>query len=145
MTQASYHHSYVLASAGLLVVALKARWHLLMPLWTTGMICDLLFGQVNGRRMQAVHFAGGCLSSQSESPADIREPVYRHFCSFSCWYRHLLSYLFLAETERKAAKQVTQQIHMQFSTRLLEFVTLDITCGLLSCNVRKEGRNERKT
>lgn len=59
MTQASCHHSYVLASAGLLAVALKARWHLLMPLRTTGMICGLFFGQVNGGRMQAMHLAGG--------------------------------------------------------------------------------------
>jgi len=112
MMQASYHRSYVLASAGLLPVVLKARWHLLIPLWTTGMICELLFGQVNGRRMQAVHLAGGCLSSQPKSLADIREPEYHHFCSLHCWYQHLLSYLFLAGTEGKVAKQVTQQIHI---------------------------------
>lgn len=71
------------------------------------MICDLLFGQVNGRKMQAVHLAGRRLSSQPKSLADIRETVYCHFCPLGCCYHHLLSYLFLAGTERKVAKQVT--------------------------------------
>lgn len=109
----------MLASAGLLAVALKARWHLLVPLWTTGVICDLLFGQVNGRKRQAVHWAGGCLSSQSKSLADTGETVYCHFCPLGCCYHHLLSYLFLAGTEGKVGKQVAQQIQILFATRLL--------------------------
>lgn len=83
MTQASYRQSYVLASAGQLAVAVKAHWHLMMALWTTGVICDLLFGQVNGRQRQAVHLAGGCLSLRTEFLADIREPVCLHFCSLT--------------------------------------------------------------
>lgn len=144
MMQASYHHSYVLASAGLLAVALKARWHLLMPLWTTGMICDLLFGQANGSRMQAVLLAGGRLSAQSKPLADIREPVYCHFCSLGFWYHHLLRYLFLARTDSKVAKQITQQICIEFATSLFPGACraqYHPWIAILQC---KKGREERR-
>lgn len=108
------------------------------------MICDLLFGQVNGRKMQAVHLAGRRLSLQSKSLADVRETVYCHFCPLGCCYHHFLSYLFLAGTERKVAKQVTQQIHVQFATRLFLGVCHTLDHLWIATLQHKEGRKEMK-